>query len=800
MKICRLPGHVSLLTVLMLLAGRPSQAQTLPPLQAEQDACGALELCGQTFFTPYSYTGFGRIQEQVMTGPTAACFYEGNAVWFRLEVATSGTIVFTITPVNTTNDYDFSIFNITGKTCDSINAGSRVRCNGTDIFRSPGGLTGLSDTGTLTVTGPGPGVPFIAAIHAVAGETYLLMVDNFNTTNVAGFTIDFAGSTATFAGQGRPAYDSVLAPDCDNSRSITVRMNKRILCNSIAPDASDFRLEPPLSNVMSVSGLNCGGSSNGYTQELTLIFGTPLPGGAYTLKPATGTDGNTLLDLCLVPQLLTDSIGFSVISPLTVDAGPDTVTCIGNSLQLQAQVSGGGGSNQVQWSPATYLDDPWTTSPVSTPLNDITYVVTVIPDGRIDCAITDTVQVAVLQGFDLRNNDTAICYDQSVLLEAAGDSRYHYTWAPSAYLSDPSVADPTATPDTTIRYTVTASFPGCRDSMQSVTITVEPLPVVMAGRDTTLCYGDTLRMHPAVTPAWYNDYRYSWAPAAGFDNPAAETPLFTARDTTTATLTVTTQHGCTGSATVRVNVVPGDFLTLSSDTAICPGDTAQLQVSGGTEYRWYPPYFISDTAAADPYVYPPQPATYTVFATNTLNCRDTQHARVGIHPAAVLSLPDSARIYPGESYRLHPGGNCFYYEWTPPAGLDDPRSPAPTAMPDVTTRYYVTATTEWGCPATDSADIYVNDETLLDLPNAFSPGSASGSEFRIIKRGQATLHYFRIFNRWGQEIFSTTDINSGWDGRYNGKPVSAGVYIYTVEAVTSTGRVFRKNGNVTLLR
>src|SRR5690606_33114816 len=131
--------------------------------------------------------------------------------------------------------------------------------------------------------------------------------------------------------------------------------------------------------------------------------------------------------------------------------------------------------------------------------------------------------------------------------------------------------------------------------------------------------------------------------------------------TTTATVTVTTQHGCTGSATIIINVVPGDFLALPSDTAICPGDTVQLQVSGGTGYRWYPPHFISDTVAADPYVYPPQPDTYTVFAVNALNCSDTGHIHISIYPSAVVSLPDSVRIYPGESYRMQPGGNCFYY-------------------------------------------------------------------------------------------------------------------------------------------
>jgi gliding motility-associated-like protein len=94
----------------------------------------------------------------------------------------------------------------------------------------------------------------------------------------------------------------------------------------------------------------------------------------------------------------------------------------------------------------------------------------------------------------------------------------------------------------------------------------------------------------------------------------------------------------------------------------------------------------------------------------------------------------------------------------------------------------------------------VNPETLLDVPNAFVPGNGVNGELKIIKRGIATLKYFRIFNRWGQEVFNTSDIEQGWDGRYNGTPQPLGVYVYMVEAYTNKGREFVKQGNVTLIR
>jgi gliding motility-associated-like protein len=120
----------------------------------------------------------------------------------------------------------------------------------------------------------------------------------------------------------------------------------------------------------------------------------------------------------------------------------------------------------------------------------------------------------------------------------------------------------------------------------------------------------------------------------------------------------------------------------------------------------------------------------------------------------------------------------------------------------VTTKYVVTGTTEFGCPANDSLTVFVSPETILDLPNAFSPGSGTSinDELRIIKRGIATLNYFKIFNRWGQMIFSTTDINQGWNGQFNGVPQPLGTYVYLIDATTSTGKKFYKQGNVTLIR
>ncbi|HQW46524.1 MAG TPA: gliding motility-associated C-terminal domain-containing protein, partial [Chitinophagaceae bacterium] len=85
---------------------------------------------------------------------------------------------------------------------------------------------------------------------------------------------------------------------------------------------------------------------------------------------------------------------------------------------------------------------------------------------------------------------------------------------------------------------------------------------------------------------------------------------------------------------------------------------------------------------------------------------------------------------------------------------------------------------------------------------AFSPGSGTSinDELRIIVKGVATLNYFRVYNRWGELVFETNDINKGWNGQYKGKSQPMGVYVYVLDAFTSTGKKIFKQGNITLIR
>jgi gliding motility-associated-like protein len=195
----------------------------------------------------------------------------------------------------------------------------------------------------------------------------------------------------------------------------------------------------------------------------------------------------------------------------------------------------------------------------------------------------------------------------------------------------------------------------------------------------------------------------------------------------------------------------------------------------------------------------PQTSTdYTVYITDIHNCVDTEYVSVQVYPQAVIELPDSVNIYPGEKYHLQPGTNATYFKWFPPSGINDINISDPLLYPEVRTRYFVTVTTEHGCMILDSLDILVK-ETVIDMPNAFAP-SGTNKLFKPSKRGIANLKEFSIYNRWGNKVYSSANIEEGWDGTFNGQPQPMGVYVYTIEAISDKGTPFVKKGNVTLMR
>jgi gliding motility-associated-like protein len=144
------------------------------------------------------------------------------------------------------------------------------------------------------------------------------------------------------------------------------------------------------------------------------------------------------------------------------------------------------------------------------------------------------------------------------------------------------------------------------------------------------------------------------------------------------------------------------------------------------------------------------------------------------------------------------------FSWSPIEGLNDPGISNPVAVlgSAVDSIWYVVRVTDTaGCYGEDSILVRVF-KTLPNIfvPNAFTPGSSINNVFRPIPVGISSLQYFKIYNRWGQLVFSTNRMGEGWDGNIGGKPQGTDSYVWMVEGTTYTGKIITKKGTMTLIR
>ncbi len=513
-----------------------------------------------------------------------------------------------------------------------------------------------------------------------------------------------------------------------------------------------------------------------------------------------------------------DTVKITVLRPelFAAAAVVDDTVCDGDTVYFTNSTTGAGGGyvwdfgdgspGSVSFTPTHVFPGPGT------------YTVTYVAADTTYCLVTDTVSLQVVvrpagafAAIDYANNDSGCApYTVDFVNASLGGSSFIWTFgdaSPNSTLNNPSHTYTVPGQYIVTLYAFDTTAQACspadtvRDTVYIFNIEV---PVITLS-DTLVCNPDTITLFAGVTnPA--STMSYLWTPASAVIGPN-NAPSAVVDATIPRIISVTVNNGvtniCNVSATKGISLTLWDKpQLLTTDTLICPGDTAQLHVEGGVgDLLWIPSLYLSSDTARHPLSWPPAPLVYTL-ATEYRHCVDSQTAVVTTAPSGVIALPDTVTLHPGDTYQMDPGGNCLYFTWFPTLGLSSSNIANPVASPPVNTRYFVTGVTEYGCPAADTIDVYVDPEPTLGMPNAFTPGvpGSPNNLFMVARQGLAKLNYFRVYNRWGNIVFQTADIAEGWDGTFNGEAQPMGVYVYTVEAVTPTGRIWKKQGNVTLLR
>ncbi|PKF73643.1 T9SS type B sorting domain-containing protein [Chryseobacterium sp. PMSZPI] len=174
---------------------------------SQQDCATALSVCGNSSIT-YSPTGYGNVKELVNSGSCLDVTGEHNSIWYKITIATGGTLTFDLVPNNPNADYDWAIF---GPNVNCGNLGSPIRCNAATVI-GVGAATGLNMTSTITSAAGGSTTPYCQYLDVLPGQTYYLFIDNWvssTSSTTAPFSLTWGG-TATLAS---PFTDPVITPN-----------------------------------------------------------------------------------------------------------------------------------------------------------------------------------------------------------------------------------------------------------------------------------------------------------------------------------------------------------------------------------------------------------------------------------------------------------------------------------------------------------------------------------------------------------------------------------------------------------
>ncbi|HEY9083183.1 MAG TPA: gliding motility-associated C-terminal domain-containing protein [Vicingaceae bacterium] len=191
--------------------------------------------------------------------------------------------------------------------------------------------------------------------------------------------------------------------------------------------------------------------------------------------------------------------------------------------------------------------------------------------------------------------------------------------------------------------------------------------------------------------------------------------------------------------------------------------------------------------------------TITLISTNS-NGSDTATTSITVHDNPTVDAGTDVVIDLGQSTLLNAIGSNGSYTWTPPTWLDCPTCPSTLSTPDETITYTVLLVDSNGCTASDDVTVIVDFEYVIWVPNIFSPNGDGNNDVVYVRGVGVESFNFKIYNRWGEKVFETSDLNTGWDGTFRGKKLNSAVFVYYLEATFKNGSSTTKKGDITLIK
>lgn len=451
----------------------------------------------------------------------------------------------------------------------------------------------------------------------------------------------------------------------------------------------------------------------------------------------------------------------------------------------------------------------WNTVPVQTGPT-----ATNLPAGNYQATIRDAngcdtvfnVTIALINNLTMTVHvDTSVCAGASFNANTISNAA-NYSWNPVNDLSNPAIANPVITPTANRFYTVTGTTGVCNIS-KSFTVTLNQKAVAKFGYTLKQCTYDPVQFSDSSTVAGGTINQWNWI-ENGTVFSTQQNPLHTfPPGTHTVGLVVSGAGACvsdTAFKTFTINVIPDIFETHREECKLVPVNFIFGEHTSTGIISWT--LFFGDGASGtgNPVQHTYNAAgiyTAKLVARSVNGCETELEFPVNVYATNAFAGNDTA-IASGRPLQLQ-GSGGISYEWTPATGLNDPfiSNPIATLTGTQLYTYVLRAYTPIGCESFDTIKIQVYQAPEIYLPNAFTPGGNTANNlYRALPVGIKEFRYLRIFNRYGQQIFYTTNSQVGWDGSFKGKAQSSGVYVVIASGVDYRGTVIDRQTSFVLIR
>lgn len=394
----------------------------------------------------------------------------------------------------------------------------------------------------------------------------------------------------------------------------------------------------------------------------------------------------------------TTEVDVTVLQRPTASAAGDTLICPGDTVSISA---GGGGT--YSWSPSGSLSNPNQSTTSAYPPVTTDYLVTVTAANG--CTDEDTVRIEVSAIQANAGPDIDLCIGDNVQLSGTGGGTYD--WFPPTNLDQTNIANPTADPVNDITYylTVTNSL-GCT-SVDSVAITIRPLPNVEAGPDLMiLCDDDSVQLGASGAST------YIWSPANDLSNPNIGNPYAYPDNPVTYFVEGTDIYGCRNIDSIFIDVLPAPVASISGEGRICQDSSIQLFASGGVSYIWTPGQPLDDPTSPTPIATLSATTTFTVTVIAANGCDDDESVIVPVTPTPVVNIDGGDLICLNRSDRLT-GSGADQYLWSTGSTNDHI-----VVSPTVPTVYTLVGYVE-GCPSLPDSH-FVDVDDILPIADFYA--------------------------------------------------------------------------------